>query len=117
MDFELNDEQVMLRDTTRELLSRSYDAEKRGAVTAEGKGWSDEVWGTLAEIGVLGLPFAEADGGMGAGGTCSATGSGRGSGCGSGCGTGWGARSRGAATRQITVATAIRQPATRNPRA
>lgn len=67
MDFELNDEQVMLRDTTRELLSRSYDAEKRGAVTAEGKGWSDEVWGTLAEIGVLGLPFAEADGGMGAG--------------------------------------------------
>ncbi|EME17354.1 acyl-CoA dehydrogenase family protein [Rhodococcus triatomae] len=67
MDFELNDEQVMLRDTTRELLSRSYDAEKRNAVTAEGKGWSDDVWGKLAEIGLLGLPFAEEDGGMGAG--------------------------------------------------
>lgn len=67
MDFELNDEQVMLRDTTRELLSRSYDAEKRNAVTAEGKGWSDDVWGKLAEIGLLGLPFSEEDGGMGAG--------------------------------------------------
>ncbi|MFC9786148.1 acyl-CoA dehydrogenase family protein [Rhodococcus sp. NPDC127528] len=67
MDFELNDEQVMLRDTTRELLSRSYDAEKRNAVTATGQGWSTEVWGKLAEIGLLGLPFAEEDGGMGAG--------------------------------------------------
>ncbi|MFD4292014.1 acyl-CoA dehydrogenase family protein [Rhodococcus sp. NPDC058532] len=67
MDFELNDEQIMLRDTTRELLSRSYDAEKRNAVTADGKGWSDEVWGKLAEIGLLGLPFSEEDGGMGAG--------------------------------------------------
>ncbi|MFC4605725.1 acyl-CoA dehydrogenase family protein [Rhodococcus kronopolitis] len=67
MDFELNDEQGMLRDTTRELLSRSYDAEKRNAVTATDRGWSEEVWKQFAEIGLLGLPFAESDGGMGAG--------------------------------------------------
>ncbi|MET4611628.1 alkylation response protein AidB-like acyl-CoA dehydrogenase [Rhodococcus sp. PvR044] len=67
MDFELNDEQVMLRDTTRELLARSYDAEKRNAVTATDLGWSRDVWKSFAEIGLLGLPFAEEDGGMGAG--------------------------------------------------
>ena len=31
-------------------------------------GWSKAVWGKLAEQGLLGLPFAEADGGFGAGG-------------------------------------------------
>ncbi|SDE38283.1 acyl-CoA dehydrogenase family protein [Rhodococcus tukisamuensis] len=67
MDFELNDEQGMLRDTTRELLGRSYDAEKRNAVIATDLGWSQDVWKNFAEIGLLGLPFAEADGGMGAG--------------------------------------------------
>ncbi|MCJ0902831.1 acyl-CoA dehydrogenase family protein [Rhodococcus sp. ARC_M6] len=67
MDFELNDEQTMLRDTTREVLSRSYDAEKRNAVSATEAGWSADVWKQLAELGLLGLPFAEADGGMGAG--------------------------------------------------
>ncbi|MDI9918762.1 acyl-CoA dehydrogenase family protein [Rhodococcus sp. IEGM 1379] len=67
MDFELNDEQTMLRDTTREVLSRSYDAEKRNAVSATEAGWNPDVWKQLAELGLLGLPFAEADGGMGAG--------------------------------------------------
>src|SRR6185437_6639437 len=30
-------------------------------------GWSKAIWGRLAEQGLLGLPFAEADGGFGAG--------------------------------------------------
>lgn len=67
MDFELNDEQKLLRDTARDLLSRSYDAEKRNAVTATEQGWSSQVWKQLAEVGLLGLSFAEEDGGMGAG--------------------------------------------------
>ena len=67
MDFELTDEQEMLRDTTRELLSRNYDAEKRNKVTDADPGWSTDVWGKFAEIGLLGLSFAEDDGGMGAG--------------------------------------------------
>ena len=32
MDFQLTDEQVLLRDTTRNLLSRSYDQESRNKV-------------------------------------------------------------------------------------
>ena len=31
-------------------------------------GWSKELWGKLAEQGLLGLPFSEEDGGFGAGG-------------------------------------------------
>jgi alkylation response protein AidB-like acyl-CoA dehydrogenase len=57
MDFQLSDEQVLLRDTTRELLSRSYDAESRNKVIASDLGWSKEVWTQLAETGILGLGF------------------------------------------------------------
>ncbi|MGQ4600425.1 acyl-CoA dehydrogenase family protein [Nocardia sp. R6R-6] len=67
MDFDLTDEQVMLRDTVRDLLARSYDAESRLQITDSDLGWSREVWRRLADLGVLGLSFAEADGGMGAG--------------------------------------------------
>ncbi|MDI9905819.1 MULTISPECIES: acyl-CoA dehydrogenase family protein [Rhodococcus] len=67
MDFELNDEQKLLRDTTKDLLSRSYDAEKRNAIIDSDPGWSPQVWKQLAEVGLLGLTFSEDDGGMDAG--------------------------------------------------
>ncbi|WP_280385802.1 acyl-CoA dehydrogenase family protein [Nocardia wallacei] len=67
MDFELTDEQVLLRDTVRDLLARAYDPESRLKVLETDLGWSREVWSQLAELGVLGLSFAEEDGGAGAG--------------------------------------------------
>ncbi|MBF6078720.1 acyl-CoA dehydrogenase family protein [Nocardia beijingensis] len=67
MDFDLTDEQVMLRDTVRDLLNRNYDAESRLKVVDSELGWSRDVWRQLAELGVLGLSFAEEDGGVGAG--------------------------------------------------
>ncbi|MGW4771150.1 acyl-CoA dehydrogenase family protein [Nocardia sp. NPDC004278] len=67
MDFELTDEQVMLRDTVRDLLARNYDPETRLKVTDTELGWSRDVWNQLAELGVLGLSFTEEDGGVGAG--------------------------------------------------
>jgi alkylation response protein AidB-like acyl-CoA dehydrogenase len=67
MNFELTDEQRMLADTTRDLLSHSYDPEKRAAIIDTDRGWGSQVWKQLAELGVLGLSFSEADGGMGAG--------------------------------------------------
>lgn len=67
MDFDFSEEQQLLSDTTRELLARSYDTEKRRAVLATELGWDRQVWRRLAELGVLGLPFEEADGGAGAG--------------------------------------------------
>jgi alkylation response protein AidB-like acyl-CoA dehydrogenase len=67
MDFEYNEEQTMLRDTTRDVLSKSYDLEKLRDVTDTDLGWSRDVWKSLGEIGILGLSFSEDDGGMGAG--------------------------------------------------
>lgn len=57
MDFQLSEEQALLRDTTRDLLSRSYDAESRNKVINTELGWSRDVWSQLADIGILGLGF------------------------------------------------------------
>ncbi|WP_067823652.1 acyl-CoA dehydrogenase family protein [Nocardia inohanensis] len=67
MDFELSAEQEMLRDTVRDVLARSYTPERRNEIIGTELGWDPEVWAIFAEIGLLGLTFAEADGGMGAG--------------------------------------------------
>ncbi len=67
MDFTFDTEQQALREAVAGLLQRAYDPEKRRAVTKEDPGFDEKVWSQLAEMGVLGLPFAEADGGMGAG--------------------------------------------------
>src|SRR3954452_19087453 len=70
MDFTLDDEQVALRDAVRGLLKGydpAVDAERRRKVTATDPGFDEALWGRLAEMGLLGLPFSEADGGRGAG--------------------------------------------------
>jgi alkylation response protein AidB-like acyl-CoA dehydrogenase len=68
MDFTLDSEQIALRDAVRSLLSRAYDSsETRREVTKTDPGWDEKTWQQLAEMGALGLPFAEEDGGFGAG--------------------------------------------------
>ncbi|MDL9936976.1 acyl-CoA dehydrogenase family protein [Gordonia sp. ABSL1-1] len=67
MDFELTEEQVMLRDTVRDVLTKAYDVEKLRAVTDTELGWDKSVWKSLADIGILGLTFPEEDGGADAG--------------------------------------------------
>jgi alkylation response protein AidB-like acyl-CoA dehydrogenase len=68
MDFLLDSEQEALRDAVRGLLAKAYDtSETRRAVTKQDPGWDEKTWQRLAEMGILGLPFAEEDGGMGAG--------------------------------------------------
>lgn len=63
MDFQLTDEQTLLADTARDVLS-GYDTEKRNKVVETDPGYSTQVWGQLAEIGVLGLGFEEDAGGQ-----------------------------------------------------
>ncbi|KIZ33053.1 MULTISPECIES: pimeloyl-CoA dehydrogenase small subunit [Rhodopseudomonas] len=67
MDFDLSEEQRLLKDSVDGLLKTSYDFDQRKKYAAEKGGWSKSVWGKLAEQGLLGLPFAEDDGGFGAG--------------------------------------------------
>src|SRR6202043_2175713 len=67
MDFDLSEEQRLLKESVDGLLNDAYDFEARKKYMKEKGGWSRAVWGKLAEQGLLGLPFAEADGGFGAG--------------------------------------------------
>jgi len=68
MDFDLSEEQRLLKESVDGLLTDSYDFDARKKYMKEKGGWSKAMWGKLAEQGLLGLPFAEADGGFGAGG-------------------------------------------------
>ena len=68
MDFSYDDEQRALRDAVRGLVGKTYaDHEHRRAVTAADPGFDETLWSRMAEMGLLGLPFAEDDGGVGAG--------------------------------------------------
>jgi alkylation response protein AidB-like acyl-CoA dehydrogenase len=64
MDFQLSDEQALLRDITRDLLARTYDAETRIKVIDTDLGWSREVWSQLADTGILGLGFDPTEAGQ-----------------------------------------------------
>lgn len=67
MDFDLSEEQRLLKDSIDGLLKSSYDFEARKKYRAESGGYSKTMWGKFAEQGLLGLPFREEDGGFGAG--------------------------------------------------
>lgn len=67
MDFDLTEEQRLLKESVDGLLADSYDFENRKKYAKEKGGWSKAVWSKLAEQGLLGLPFSEEDGGFGGG--------------------------------------------------
>ncbi len=69
MNFDYDDEQEALRAAVGGLLGRAYgpSGEQRRAATSVDPGFDEKTWARLAQMGVLGLPFAESDGGMGAG--------------------------------------------------
>ena len=67
MDFDLSDEQRLLKDSVDRLIADRYGFEVRRGYRAEPDGWSRDIWSRFAEIGLLGLPFLEADGGFGGG--------------------------------------------------
>src|ERR1700759_3666895 len=68
MDFDLSEEQRLLKESVDGLLTDAYDFEHRKKYMKEKGGWSQAIWGKLAEQGLLGLPFTEEDGGFGGGG-------------------------------------------------
>ncbi len=68
MDFDFSEEQRLLRDSVDRLLADHYAFDKRRAYQAGPDGWSRALWSRYAELGLLGLPFAEEHGGFGGGG-------------------------------------------------
>ena len=67
MDFDLDDEQRLLKQSVDRLIADHYDFSKRSRYMAEPDGSSAQMWSRYAEMGLLGLPFAEAEGGFGGG--------------------------------------------------
>ena len=67
MDFDLSDEQRLLKDSVDRFIADKYRFEARRLYRAEPGGWSRAAWAQMAELGLLGLPFSEADGGFGGG--------------------------------------------------
>ena len=67
MDFDLTEEQRLLKDSVERLLEDHYSFEARRGFGAAEPGYSPEMWARYAELGLLGLPFPEARGGFGGG--------------------------------------------------
>jgi pimeloyl-CoA dehydrogenase small subunit len=67
MDFDLSEEQRLLKDSVDRLIADRYQFEQRRKYLAEPVGWSEDLWAQYAELGLLGLPFGEAHGGFGGG--------------------------------------------------
>jgi pimeloyl-CoA dehydrogenase small subunit len=64
MDFDFTEEQRLLRESVERLVADHYGFDKRRAYLAEPDGWSRALWAQYAQLGLLGLPFAESYGGF-----------------------------------------------------
>ncbi|MBX3576311.1 MAG: acyl-CoA dehydrogenase family protein [Rhizobiaceae bacterium] len=67
MDFDLSEEQSILKDSLGRLLAQEYGFDVRKKLLGSPEGWSAAMWSRYAEMGLMALPFAEADGGIGGG--------------------------------------------------
>ncbi len=67
MDFSLNDEQTLLRDSVEKFVASAYDFDQRKAIVASDDGYSRDNWALFAELGWLMLPFGEEHDGLGGG--------------------------------------------------
>jgi pimeloyl-CoA dehydrogenase small subunit len=65
MNFELSEEQTLLAETIKRFVATHYNFDARAKIVASPSGHSEDVWAAIAEMGLLGLPFAEAYGGFG----------------------------------------------------
>lgn len=64
MDFNFTEEQISLQDTLNRFIAKDYSFEDRRKRIASGDTFSEQTWNTLAELGILALPFPEELGGL-----------------------------------------------------
>lgn len=67
MDFDLSPEQQQIADNLARVLKDKYSFEARKAHAAQPQGYAPDLWRQYADLGLLGAPFAEEDGGYGGG--------------------------------------------------
>ena len=67
MDIEFTEEQKILQDNVERMLRANYDFDRRREIVAGEQGYSRVVWQKFSDLGLLGAPFSEESGGLGAG--------------------------------------------------
>lgn len=65
MNFDISEEQQMLRESVARFVQDNYDFDTRRGIAASDDAMSRENWQTFAELGWLSIPFAEDVGGFG----------------------------------------------------
>ena len=65
MNFDLSEEQSMLKDSVEKFIQQEYDIDKRRKLAATDLAFSDAHWQTFAQLGWLSVPFSEDVGGFG----------------------------------------------------
>lgn len=73
MNFDLNEDQQMLKALTERFVSDRYDGDNRRAFLREPHGHSRSNWDRMGELGLIAAPFPEACGGLDLDGTGIAT--------------------------------------------
>ena len=63
MDFSLSEEQQLLKDSITQFVDKDYLFDVRQKNIKSELGYSSDFWKTFADLGWLGMPFSEADGG------------------------------------------------------
>ncbi len=66
MNFDLNNDQIQLRDSLRRMLANTCSFDKRRAAARSDAGYSLQAWQHMAELGLTALAIAEDDGGLSA---------------------------------------------------
>jgi alkylation response protein AidB-like acyl-CoA dehydrogenase len=67
MNFSFSEDQVLLRNSVRAALDEQCKPAHVRAMMEDERGYSEALWGEMAKLGWLGLPFAEEQGGAGLG--------------------------------------------------
>jgi alkylation response protein AidB-like acyl-CoA dehydrogenase len=65
MNFDYNEEQRLLAESVRRFVAQDYGFEERRRIVASPEGWSARAWGTMADLGLLGLAVSADYGGFG----------------------------------------------------
>lgn len=65
MNFDLSEEQQLLKDSVDRFVSDNYDLDTRQKLSKSEAGFSDTYWQTMAELGWLGVTVPETHGGFG----------------------------------------------------
>lgn len=64
MNFELNEDEEMLKSLTERFVTDHYDHDSRRTFLAEPNGFSSANWALLGELGLIAAPFPEEFGGL-----------------------------------------------------